>query len=90
MRFGILGPLLVAGETGAEIPVAGARLRVLLAALVVRANKVVSVDELAEVVWDGAPPAGAARTVRRYVTRLRAAIGPVAAGRILTRSPGGG
>jgi DNA-binding SARP family transcriptional activator len=54
----------VAGETGAELPVAGARLRVLLAALVVRANKVVSVDELAEIVWDGAPPAGAARTLR--------------------------
>ncbi len=88
MRFGILGPLLVAGEAGAEVTVSGARLRALLAALVVRANKVVSVDELAELVWDGVPPAGAARTVRRYVVRLRAAVGPAAAARILTREPG--
>lgn len=44
VRFGIQGPLLVAGDAGAEEPVAGARLRVLPAALVVRANKVVSVD----------------------------------------------
>lgn len=88
MRFGILGPLLVADETGAEITVTGTRLRVLLAALVVRANKVVSVDELAEAVWEGAPPVEAARTVRRYVARLRAAVGPRAAGRILTRHPG--
>jgi DNA-binding SARP family transcriptional activator/tetratricopeptide (TPR) repeat protein len=86
--FGILGPLLVAGETGGEVPVAGGRLRVLLAALVVRANQVVPVDELAEIIWDGAPPAEAARTVRRYVVRLRRAVGPELAGRIVTRAPG--
>jgi hypothetical protein len=41
--------------------VEGARLRVLLAARVVRANKTVSVDERAKIMWDGAPTAGAAR-----------------------------
>ncbi|WP_170156122.1 AfsR/SARP family transcriptional regulator [Umezawaea tangerina] len=88
MRFGILGPLLVTDGSGVEIPVVGARPRVLLAALVARANQVVGADELAEVVWDGAPPPAAARTVRRYLTRVRRAVGPEVAGRIVTRSPG--
>jgi DNA-binding SARP family transcriptional activator len=73
MQFAVLGPLLVSGDGDGEIPLAAGRLRVLLAALVVRANRVVAVDELAEIVWDGAPPAEAARTVRRYVVRLRRA-----------------
>jgi DNA-binding SARP family transcriptional activator len=88
VRFGVLGPVLVADEAGAEVPVVGGRLRVLLAALVVRANQVVPVDELAEIIWDGAPSAEGARTVRRYVVRLRRALGPVLAARIVTRAPG--
>jgi DNA-binding SARP family transcriptional activator/tetratricopeptide (TPR) repeat protein len=59
-----------------------------LASLLVRANRIVSVDELAELVWDGAPPPGAARTVRSYMARLRHVLGPVVAGRIVTRDPG--
>jgi DNA-binding SARP family transcriptional activator len=47
VKFGVLGPVLVAGEGGTEVPVAAGQLRVLLAALVVRANQVVPVDELA-------------------------------------------
>ena len=88
IEFRVLGPLLVAGEGGREVPVAAGQLRVLLAALVVRANQVVPVDELAEIVWDGAPPGEAARTVRRYVVRLRRVVGEELAGRIVTRAPG--
>jgi len=88
VKFGVLGPVLVAGEGGREVPVAAGQLRVLLAALVVRANQVVPVDELAEIVWDGAPPGEAARTVRRYVVRLRRVVGEELAGRIVTRAPG--
>jgi hypothetical protein len=53
MQFAVLGPLLVSGDGDGEIPLAAGRLRVLLAALVVRANRVVPVDELVEIVWDG-------------------------------------
>jgi DNA-binding SARP family transcriptional activator/tetratricopeptide (TPR) repeat protein len=88
VKFNVLGPLLVAGEGGREVPVAAGQLRVLLATLVVRANQVVPVDELAEIVWDGAPPGEAARTVRRYVVRLRRVVGEELAGRIVTRAPG--
>jgi DNA-binding SARP family transcriptional activator len=87
MQFGILGSLLVCdGET--VVPVAGARQRVLLAALLVQAGQPVAADELAETVWDGAPPAGAAATLRSHVMRLRQVLGPAAGMRLVTRSPG--
>ena len=60
MRFGVLGPLRVADEAGGVRPIPGARRRVLLATLLVRVNRVVPAGELAEIVWDAAPPAGAA------------------------------
>jgi DNA-binding SARP family transcriptional activator/Tfp pilus assembly protein PilF len=88
VRFGVLGPLVMVDATGVEIPVVAGRTRVLLAALVVRANQVVAADELAEIVWDGAPPLAASRTVRRYMTRVRRTVGTEAAERIVTRSPG--
>jgi DNA-binding SARP family transcriptional activator len=88
VRLAILGPLLVVDDAGREISVAAARQRTLLAALLVRANRMLSVDELAELVWDGAPPAGAARTVRSYLARLRRAVGPTVAERIVTHDPG--
>ena len=88
VRLGLLGPLLVADDVHTEVDVGAERLRILLAALLVRANRTVSVDELAEIVWDGRPPAGSARTVRRYVQRLRHVVGRQVAARIITRDPG--
>jgi DNA-binding SARP family transcriptional activator/tetratricopeptide (TPR) repeat protein len=87
MRWGILGPLHVADDAGTEIRLPAGRLRVLLAGLLTQANHAVPVDELVELVWDGAPPAHAARTVRVHVVRLRRVLGPSAA-RIVTQPPG--
>jgi tetratricopeptide (TPR) repeat protein len=87
VRFGLLGPVL-ASSGGSAAAVRAARQRTLLAALLLRANRVVAADELADQVWDGAPPAGAAATLPSYVLRLRRALGPVAGGRLQTRSPG--
>jgi len=86
--WGVLGPLLAVDDTGAEIPLPAGRVRVLLAALLTRANHAVSIDELVEILWDGAPPPRAARTVQVYAVRLRHALGPAAAARIVTRTPG--
>src|SRR5215467_11455734 len=85
--FGLLGPLCVR-YGGAEVAVPAARHRVLLAALVVRVGHVLSVDELAEAVWDGEPPPGARVTLRSYVKRLRQVLGPVLGQRIVARDPG--
>jgi DNA-binding SARP family transcriptional activator/tetratricopeptide (TPR) repeat protein len=87
VRFGLLGPLVVASEDGGAVPVDGARLRVLLAALLLQAPKPVLGEALAEAVWDGAPPPGAARTLRSHVGRLRRVLGPEA-GRLVALEPG--
>jgi len=84
---GVLGPLLV--RTGGEpVPVPAPKQRVILAALALRAGQVASYDELAEIVWDGTPPAGARVAIRNYVKRLRQILGPDAGRRIITRDPG--
>jgi DNA-binding SARP family transcriptional activator len=86
MRFSLLGPL-VADGAGGRVAIAGPRLRVLLAALLLHANIPVPTDELAQMVWDGSPPSGAAVTLRSYVRRLRSAVDPEAT-RIAARDPG--
>jgi DNA-binding SARP family transcriptional activator/tetratricopeptide (TPR) repeat protein len=88
MQFGVLGPLRVTGSSGEPVMVSAARLRVLLAVLLWRANQPVPVDELAELVWGGAPPAGAAGALRALVMRLRRVLGLSIGGRIITRAPG--
>ena len=89
MRFGVLGPLLViAGQSGEPDTISAARLRALLAVLLWRANQPVPADELADLVWDGAPPAGAVEATRALVMRLRRGLDQRAAARIVTR-PGG-
>ncbi|MFJ4091799.1 BTAD domain-containing putative transcriptional regulator [Kitasatospora sp. NPDC089913] len=68
--------------------VSAPRQRVVMAALLLNANRVISVDRIAEYVWDGSPPPSAAATVRTYVMRLRQSLGERASARILTRAPG--
>ncbi|MFF0410193.1 BTAD domain-containing putative transcriptional regulator [Kitasatospora sp. NPDC004745] len=87
MQFGMLGPLSIQVD-GAEREVSAPRQRVVLALLLVNANRVVSVDRIAAAVWDGGPPPSAAATVRTYVMRLRQVLGGQAGRRILTRAPG--
>jgi DNA-binding SARP family transcriptional activator len=79
---------MVTGENGDERVLAAVRQRVLLAALLLRANQPVPSDELADAVWDGAPPPGYATTLRSYVMRLRQALGREIAPRLVTRQPG--
>jgi DNA-binding SARP family transcriptional activator/tetratricopeptide (TPR) repeat protein len=87
MRFSLLGPLEVTDSAGSGVTIAGPRLRVLLAALLLRAGIPVPAGELAEGVWDGSPPSGAASTLRTYVRRLRQALGDDAT-RIVAYGPG--
>ena len=55
--FGILGPLEVS-RCGSVVPLGGPRQRAVLALLLLEANRVVSLDRLAEDVWGGDPPDG--------------------------------
>jgi DNA-binding SARP family transcriptional activator/tetratricopeptide (TPR) repeat protein len=73
-EFGLLGPLLVRrGEV--TLPVAPGKQRAVLAALLLSADQVVSLDELTEVLWGAAPPASARVSVQNHVMRLRKALG---------------
>jgi DNA-binding SARP family transcriptional activator len=85
--FGLLGPLLVR-DGGKQVVVSARRQRVLLAALLLSAGRVVSVDTLAEVLWDGQPPVGARAALHSAIQRLRSTLGPAGAALIATRPPG--
>jgi DNA-binding SARP family transcriptional activator/tetratricopeptide (TPR) repeat protein len=88
VRFEVVGPLRVLDGAGTVRPVTVTQHRRLLCALLLKANQPVSFDELADMVWDGAPPAGSRATLRNYVKLLRQALGPEVAPRLRTRSPG--
>ncbi|AZK97918.1 AfsR/SARP family transcriptional regulator [Streptomyces tsukubensis] len=87
MKFLLLGPLSIRSNA-CEVHISAPRQRVVMAALLFNANRVISVDRIAEYVWDGAAPRSAPATVRTYVMRLRQALGEHASARILTRAPG--
>lgn len=88
MRFALLGPLAIIGDSGQQTSLAGPRLRVLLTALLLRANTPVSADALAEAVWDGRLPPAAVETLRSYIRRLRRALGHEGGALIEARDPG--
>jgi len=85
--FGLLGTLVVRDGTR-DVPVSAPRQRVLLAALLLGAGRVVSLDDLAEVLWEGQPPAGARGALHSGIQRLRSTLGPSGVGLIVTRPPG--
>jgi len=75
VEFGILGPLEVR-VSGRAVPLGGPRQRAVLALLLLEANRVVSMDRLAEDLWSGDPPEGWATTLQTYVFHLRQALEP--------------
>jgi DNA-binding SARP family transcriptional activator len=70
VEFGLLGRLVVRRE-GLAVPVPSGRQRVILAALLLRAGQVVSIDELIDLSWGGSPPRTARVTLYNHVRRLR-------------------
>ncbi|GAB2958419.1 AfsR/SARP family transcriptional regulator [Streptomyces heilongjiangensis] len=57
--------------TRAVRPVGSGKVRALLVALLLEPGRVVSVDALKDVLWDGAPPPSAQASLQNHVTRLR-------------------
>ncbi len=76
MLFRILGPLEVRGPGGELVRLGSAKQRAVLAALLLDANRPVSVRRLIAVVWRDDPPAAAVGAVRTYVSALRRVLRP--------------
>jgi predicted ATPase/DNA-binding SARP family transcriptional activator len=90
LDYRILGPFEVVGG-GRSLPLGSRQQRVLLAILLVRRNELVTVDELADLLWGEAPPGAARNTIQTYVSRLRRALPPLPPGGkpiLETREPG--
>ena len=84
MRFLVLGPVEV-WRGGEAVSVGGPKARVLLAALALEGNRVVSRSALVEALWGDRPPPSAEKTLDAYLSRLRRALGD---DRLLRKAPG--
>ena len=88
--FRILGPLEVL-DGDRVVALGGGRQRALLAILLLRANQVVSTDQLIDGLWGETPPPTARQTVQVYVSQLRRVLpvdGEPGGRTIETRAPG--
>jgi DNA-binding SARP family transcriptional activator len=85
LEFRILGPLEVA-DGATLVPLGGPKQRATLAILLLNANRVVSVERLADDLYSGAPPVTAVAQVQRQISELRKLLGPGSG--IETRPPG--
>ena len=71
MRIRLLGTVELVGDDGTVLPIPPPKRRVLLAALATELNRVVSVDRLLDIVWDGNPPHSARTALQVHVSGLR-------------------
>jgi DNA-binding SARP family transcriptional activator len=85
MEFRLLGPLEVHRD-GHPVRIGGAKLRGLLALLLVHANEVVSRDRVIEELWADALPGTAGHSLNAQMSRLRKALAPD--GLVATRAGG--
>jgi SARP family transcriptional regulator, regulator of embCAB operon len=89
MRYEVLGSLRVTSCDG-EFALSASKLEVLLSALIIRSNQIVSLDQLCTELWEGSPPRRAAAGIYVYISQLRKfLVGiPSCESAITTRSPG--
>ncbi|QCX74883.1 Putative HTH-type transcriptional regulator [Streptomyces sp. YIM 121038] len=74
MRFGVLGPLAVWTTDGAAVTVPGAKVRALLAQLLVHPGRPVSAERLIDGLWGEALPDHPANALQGKVSQLRRAL----------------
>lgn len=82
MEFKLLGGLTVTNGMS-QVPIARGAQRVVLAALLLGANRVVTIDEIIDDIWQLKPPRSARASLHNTVMRLRQALG-AEAGRVAT------
>lgn len=75
VEFQLLGNIS-AHEGGTSVDLGRRHERLVLGLLLTERGRAVGAERLADLVWDGVPPAGARRTIQTYVARLRKALAP--------------
>ncbi|MFD5801153.1 BTAD domain-containing putative transcriptional regulator [Streptomyces sp. NPDC127020] len=75
MRYGVLGPLAVWDAEGRPVKVPEAKVRALLADLLVHGGGPVPADRLIDDLWAGKPPGGSANTLQTKISQLRRVLG---------------
>ena len=77
IKFAVLGPMLVRAG-GAAVRVSSERQRTLLATLLANSNHIVSIEYLADSLWNcrSVSPSSARANIYSYVMRLRRTLGP--------------
>lgn len=85
MRYGVLGPLAVWDETGAQVTVPEAKVRALLAALLAHDGGPVTADRLIQDLWGDHPPGKPAGALQAKVSQLRRIVGR----EVVERQPAG-
>jgi DNA-binding SARP family transcriptional activator len=84
VEFRILGPVEALVEER-PLPLGSRKQRMLLAALLLRPNEILSVDQLIDALWGDATPKRAAKSLQVYVWQLRKVLGHEV---LQTRPPG--
>ncbi|WP_326589695.1 AfsR/SARP family transcriptional regulator [Streptomyces sp. NBC_01294] len=74
LQFGVFGPLTI-WRNGRAVEIPQAKHRVLVAALLLRANRAVTSEELMQQLWGNDPPPTARKTLQGYIARLRKVLG---------------
>ena len=75
MRFRVLGPLELRDGEGRLVRLGAPKQRMLLAVLLLHANRAVRVDLLVEALWGERPPVSAVGGLRTYASGLRRMLG---------------
>jgi predicted ATPase len=75
MRIGLLGGLEVHEDDGTQIPIAGAKLRALLAILALHVGRVVPADQLVDALWGDDPPESVRNGLQALASKLRRTLG---------------
>lgn len=87
--YRILGPLQIIGAGDLDGRIPPGRQQVVLAALLLDANRVVGIEHLIDTIWSDEPPATARTQVQICVSRLRTSLHQLGQGAtIVTRPPG--
>jgi DNA-binding SARP family transcriptional activator len=73
-QFTVLGPIEVV-HAGRVIPITACKQRVILAALLIHANRVVPVSDLVAYLWDDSPPRADRNSLQNHLMRLRRTLG---------------